>query len=735
MRTASDGSTPGSKIINLIPDRKEPTMKMIKIACLFLLLSLAAASEFAPSALTHSSPVVFGYTDIGTAYEVNTGAGLVFQVRKTDGSIISIVYNGTEYKSTTNRFSQIASGLGTPTTVTPETDGATYVKITLQTDATNGVAANLTHYLIVRNGENTIYMATFPTAEPGVGELRWITRLNSALIPNGPGPSDLHGNTGAIESTDIFGMPDGTTRSQYYGDNVTHGKDRAIDLSYSGATGPGIGCWMVFGNRESSSGGKFLRNSENQSGDDQEIYNYMNSGHNQTEAYRLSVLHGPYALVFTNGTAPTLPIDFSWIGNLGLNGWVPAADRGAVSGTANGIPAGFQTVVGFANSTAQYWTTAAPDGSYTSSGMKPGTYTATLYKGELEVATDSVTVSAGTTTTLNLTSTEPTPSTIFRIGDWDETPAGLMNAEKIVQMHPQDVRNTPWDVTTYTVGVDNPGKFPAIQFRGQNSPTTIKFNLAPNQITNLTLRIGITCAYNNGRPQITVNSFTSGQPAASTQPNSRSFTLGTYRGNNALFTYSIPASALVVGTNTMTINPISGSTDISQWLSAGWVYDAVELDGPIATPVITYVGGNPLVVSGTAEPFRNIALTLDGSIPAGNTVSSGTGTWSIMYNAAISAGIHSFTAVASDDNGHSSPASAPFTFNSSITTPEIISAVGDAGTYASGATTADRTFIFNGTASAGDQVALTRVGVGVIASVAADVTGHWTFDYRGVALP
>ena len=70
-------------------------------------------------------------------------------------------------------------------------------------------------------------------------------------------------------------------------------------LSYNGATGPGIGCWMVFGTRESSSGGPFFRDIENQSGDDQEIYNYMNSGHNQTESYRLNVLHGPYALVFT----------------------------------------------------------------------------------------------------------------------------------------------------------------------------------------------------------------------------------------------------------------------------------------------------------------------------------------------------------------------------------------------------------------------------------------------------
>ena len=713
-------------------------MKTIKIACVVgALVALALTSNVVPRGVTSSPEAVgpFGYTDIGDAYQVDTGAGLVFQVRKTDGSITSIVFNGTEYKSTTNRFSQIASGLGTPTTVTPESDGLTYVKLTLQTGPTNAVVSNLTHYLIVRNGENTIYMATFPTAEPAVGELRWITRLNSALIPNGPAPSDLHDTIGAIESTDLFGVADGTTRSKYYGDDVTHGKDRAMDLNFSGATGPGIGCWMVFGNRESSSGGPFFRDIQNQAGDDQEIYNYMNSGHNQTEPFRLNVLHGPYALVFNDGTPPTLPLDFSWIGNLGLNGWIAPADRGSVAGTAFGIPSGFQGVAGFANSTAQYWTTIAADGSFTSSAMKPGSYTATLYKGELEVATSPVTVNAGATTPLNLVSSETAPSTIFRIGEWDGTPAGLMNADKIVQMHPSDIRNTPWNVTTYMVGVDSPGTFPAIQFRGQNSPTTIKFNLAPNQITNLTLRIGLSCAYNNGRPQITVNSFTSGQPAASNQPNSRSFTIGTYRGNNALFTYNIPSSALVVGTNTMTITPISGSTDISQWLSAGWVYDAVELDGPIATPVITYVGGNPLVVSGTSEPFRNIALTLDGSIPAGNTVSSGAGTWSITYNASLSAGSHTFTAVASDDHGNSSPVSAPFTFNTSITTPQITAAVGDGGTYSNGATTSDRTFTFAGTAGAGDQVSLTRVGTGIIANLLADGTGHWSFNYQNVALP
>lgn len=697
----------------------------------WLLLALALALPTAAFA-------AFGYTDNGNAYVVDTAAGLVFEVSKTNGDITSIVYNGTEYKSTTGRFSHIASGLGSATTVTPESDGATYVKITLQTDPANGVVSSLTHYLMVRNGEATIYLATFPTAEPAVGELRWITRLNSALIPNGPVPSDLRGNTGAIESSDIFGMADGTTRSKYFGDDLTNGKVRAMDLTYMGATGPGIGCWMVYGSRESASGGPFFRDIQNQCGDDQEIYNYMNSGHNQTETfYRLNVLHGPYALVFTSGAAPTLPLDFSWIEPLGLTGWVPASGRGAVSGVATGIPAGFQGVVGFANTTAQYWATLAADGSYTSAGMKPGTYTATLYKGELAVATGTVDVTAGATTPLNLASTEAAPSVIFRIGEWDGTPLELLNGPNLTRMHPQDVRNAPWNPGVFMVGEDDPAAaFPAVQFRAANSPTAIEFVLAPNQIVDLTLRIGITCAYANGRPQVGVNgAWTSAVPAQSTQPNSRSFTLGTYRGNNWLFTYTIPASALVVGTNTLTINPASGSTDLGTWLSAGWAYDAVELEGPIAMPAISYVGGDPLVISGTSEPNRAITLTLDGATPAGSAVASAAGIWAITYSTPLTPGTHSFTAVASDGAGHSSPASVAYTLNTAVAMPANVAATGDSGSFGSGATTADRTFTFSGTAGPGDTVVITRLGFGVIGTVTADATGHWTFDYTGVALP
>src|SRR2546430_9095343 len=60
----------------------------------------------------------------------------------------------------------------------------------------------------------------------------------------------------------------------------------------------------IMGNRESSSGGPFFRDINNQGSSQQELYNYMNSGHTQTEPYRMG-LHGPYALVVTSDRKST----------------------------------------------------------------------------------------------------------------------------------------------------------------------------------------------------------------------------------------------------------------------------------------------------------------------------------------------------------------------------------------------------------------------------------------------
>jgi rhamnogalacturonan endolyase len=130
-------------------------------------------------------------------------------------------------------------------------------------------------------------------------------------------------------------------------------------------------------------------------------------------------------MVFTSGTAPSASLDTSFFANLGLKGYVAASGRGAVKGTISGVASGFTVIVGLDNAAAQYWGTVSGT-SYTISGVKPGTYTATLYKKELEVGTGTVTVSAGGTSTLNLASTESIKTNIWQIGIPDGTPSGFL---------------------------------------------------------------------------------------------------------------------------------------------------------------------------------------------------------------------------------------------------------------------------------------------------------------------
>jgi rhamnogalacturonan endolyase len=209
--------------------------------------------------------------------------------------------------------------------------------------------------------------------------------------------------------------------------------------------------------------------------------------------------------------------------------------------------------------------------------MKPGSYTQTLYQGELPVATRTgVSVSAGATTTgQNITSSFSTPAAIFRIGDWDGTPTGFKNAANLTTMHPSDTRMANWGPTAFTAGGAISG-FPAYQWKDVNNPTTVRFTLNSGQLTAHTVRIGLTAAFAGGRPQVTVNNWTSAAPPPSSQPSSRSLTIGTYRGNEAVFSYAVPASAFVNGTNTMTLTAISG-TGGTGFLSPGYSYDSVEL--------------------------------------------------------------------------------------------------------------------------------------------------------------
>jgi rhamnogalacturonan endolyase len=518
---------------------------------------------------TTAATGTFAVTDGANDITVDTGGGLVFVVPKDNASISSLRWRGAELNDAA-KASQIASGVAGTATSTLLASG--------QTSLVTVDCGTLVHYFATRAHENVVYMATFVTAEPSVGELRWITRLKGDLLTGVPAQSNNSGSTGNIESTDVFGYADGQSTSKFYGNQ------QARDLAIRGVTGSGVGVFMSYGSRESSSGGPFFRDIQNQSSTDadSELYNYMNSGHNQTQAVRTGVLYGPYALSLTTGCTPTIP-DFGWMSTLNLQGWVAPAARGAVVGTGiTGRDPRYVYTVGFDNPTAQYWVTAdASTGAFAASNMKAGAYAMTVYKGELAVLTENVTVTAGGSASvgdLAITADPSAVAAVWRIGDWDGTPLEFRNGANLADMHPSDVRMSAWGPVPFVVGTNAPGDFPAVQFRGANSPTTIRFNLTAAQVASHTVTIGTTSAYAGGRPVITVNAFTSSTPPAPTQPDSRSVTIGTYRGNDTTYTYAVPASAFVAGMNTLVIDVASGSSDLGTWLSANWAYDVVELD-------------------------------------------------------------------------------------------------------------------------------------------------------------
>jgi rhamnogalacturonan endolyase len=276
----------------------------------------------------------------------------------------------------------------------------------------------------------------------------------------------------------------------------------------------------------------------------------------------------------------------SWMESQNLTGWVAKSSRGQVIGAGlSGMNPAYPYTVAFSNAVAQYWTTADPaTGAFVSPDMKPGTYVMTVYKGEYAVLSESVGVVDGQQTRLTSRSAANDPgnaAALWRIGDWDGTPNEFVNASRLRNMHPSDVRHSPWVLPAYVVGVSTPATgFSPYQWAAVNNKVVIKFNLTSAQIAPLTVRAGVTVAQFGGRPKAQVNAWVSSNPSASSQPDSRGITLGSFRGNNTMFTYNVPASALVVGENTLTLAVISGSSG-EAYLSPGYAYDAVDL---IRTP-------------------------------------------------------------------------------------------------------------------------------------------------------
>lgn len=528
----------------------------------------------------------FGLTTSDDYYTVDTDAGVVFSIRRNDhgsstqspGDLASLRINGVEYQNS-SRGSQVNSGFDwlysntSAVTVNAQTIGSDFVKITVQ-------AGDLTHYYMARRGYRDIYMATYFTQEPDQhGHVRYILRMRRDRLPYGPEPSDLQNVVRTIESGDIFALSNGETRSKHYSNH------RLLDWQYIGATGDRVGIWLVRDNQEGGSGGPFYRSLLNQgTSTDQEITYIVNYGEAQTEAYRTHVLNY-YTLVVTNGGTPTTNIDTSWFANMDLRGYLPENQRGRVTGVGiSNLDNNYQYTIGFANDQAQYWTAAEPgSGYFDSRHMRPGSYTMTTYKNELAVDIRQVTVSAGQTNVLHsfsITNDPASQSVLWRIGQWDGSPQEFLNGDKLTTMHPSDVRMADWDPANFIIGTSATSDFPAYMWKDINNEHIVYFRLNDSQRSQPhTVRIGLTCAYSGGRPTISVNNWEASLPSPSSQPKTRTLTVGTYRCNNVTYSFTVPASAWQSDTrewNQLVITAISGSGG-SGFLSPGYSVDAIDL--------------------------------------------------------------------------------------------------------------------------------------------------------------
>ncbi|WP_051801197.1 rhamnogalacturonan lyase B N-terminal domain-containing protein [Streptomyces sp. NRRL F-525] len=554
--------------------KKHLTRRRVLGASAIGVAATGAAVAGGTGLLSSASAAAFGYTDDGSNYVITTGSSLVLKVSKSTGDITSLAYKGKEYEGYGGMHSHVESGLGSSTVTIKQSGSTILVKV---------AHGAITQWYAARSGENNVYLWT-NKADASFTATRYIVRVKPGVFPNSGSDAWDSTTDTIIEAGDVWKHPDGTTRSKHYS-----GK-RTIDYDHVGFTTGSVGLWVVRSNHEKASGGPFYRSllrHSNEGGAG--LYEILHYNEAQTEPERFG-LQGPFVVAFTDGGTPSpslfaANLDTSWADTLGITGWVGKAGRGKVAGVGlKGMDANYPYTVAFSNTDAQYWAKAASGtGAFSCKGMLPGTYTLTVFKGELAVHTGSVEVTAGGTTslhTLSITGDPSTASAVWRLGNWDGTPGEFKNAALMTYAHPSDARASKWTGNVTIGSGSEAASFPAYIWKDVNNGVLVYFKLTAAQAAAAhTLRVGVTTAYINARPQVTVNDWVSAIPAPPTQPSTRDLTTGSYRGNNHTFVFNVPSSAWssdATQYNVLKINVVSGSTG-SGFLSPGTSFDCIDL--------------------------------------------------------------------------------------------------------------------------------------------------------------
>lgn len=512
---------------------------------------------------------------------IHTGSDLTFAIQRAPrehthhgmGDLISLRYHGIDYQEPL-KGSQINSGFSglyddtNTVSVDASIKAQDFICITVRSGA-------LIHTYIAHRGEAALYMTTWFSAEPKLGLVRYVMRVPYSRLPHGPPEADLNDTDHTVEAHDVFGLPNGETRSKHYSNH------RLKDWSSFGASNAATGLWMVRDTNEGNSGGPFYRSLLDQgTTHDQELTYVINYGEGQTEAFRTHILNS-YALVFSK--RPPTQLHMPWLGLLNLHGYRSPNDRGTLEGTVpTQLDPHFRYTVALSGPTGQYWCDPSPrTKQFRCTMVSPGRYHVTLYKNELSIAEQDTLITPHHPTNLPpfVTHDPERERAIWRIGHWDGSPQEFRNGTTLTLMHPSDSRMKTWTIPTFIIGHNTVQDFPAYQWKDINNALPIRFRLSAPLVEDLILRVGVTTAFMKGRPTIQLNQWRSDIPAPSRQPSSRTLTVGTYRGNNTCFRFRIPAHAFKAGENTLTLSVAEGSTSRG-FLSPSVSYDAIDLLQP-----------------------------------------------------------------------------------------------------------------------------------------------------------
>ncbi|HWA27198.1 MAG TPA: Ig-like domain-containing protein, partial [Lacunisphaera sp.] len=176
-----------------------------------------------------------------------------------------------------------------------------------------------------------------------------------------------------------------------------------------------------------------------------------------------------------------------------------------------------------------------------------------------------------------------------------------------------------------------------------------------------------------------------------------------------------------------------GYTNLENYLNA---LAPAGVPGAFITGITTDTGSsaadgvtsdNTLVLQGTSAPGRTITLSRVDTGVIGTAVADAGGSWSFDYTGTTLADrYYAFTAAADLGGGVMSPSTRAFAVQVDTTAPAapVINGLAVSPAY-----------VFNGTATPGDQVLVTQVGFGPVATATTDPLGRWSAPYSGVPPP